>query len=305
MPLGSPGKDLKGILMKADNTKKILKYAKDNIASFEKGGVSSNEIRFFEYEGQKYVLKTPLMVGDGLSPFWLMMKNIFHFTFEKQTADFANVYNILKDNPHIPVAPFIAAGKGAMVYEFMEGKSWAEDEFPKGKENAYILGQYVGYNHQMIHKNCGVPGIEDVADFFSVALSHMERCIHEHWNSEELIDKKVRAFFETMKECCFESSRHSLIMVDICADQFLYEGENIAACVDLDAYVIGPVEWELSFLKKQVEDWDSFKAGYETYQNMPTFEKISDFFFFIMGLNSYRNKCEMEVYWSRFFVTPF
>lgn len=94
-------------------------------------------------------------------------------------------------------------------------------------------------------------------------------------------------------------------MVDICADQFLYEGENIAACVDLDAYVIGPVEWELSFLKKQVEDWDSFKAGYETYQNMPTFEKISDFFFFIMGLNSYRNKCEMEVYWSRFFVTPF
>ena len=32
---------------------KILSYAKENISSFEKGGVSSNEIRFFEYEGKK------------------------------------------------------------------------------------------------------------------------------------------------------------------------------------------------------------------------------------------------------------
>ncbi len=83
-------------------------------------------------------------------------------------------------------------------------------------------------------------------------------------------------------------------MVDICADQFLYEGEDIAACVDLDAYVIGPVEWEISFLKNQVEDWESFKAGYETYQIMPEYNELSDFFYFIMALNSYNNKREVD-----------
>lgn len=283
----------------------ILTYAKDNITSFEQGGVSSNEIRIFTYKGKKYILKTPLMAGDKLSPFWLMMRNIFHFTFEKQNSDFENVYKALKDNPHIPVSPFVIADEEAMIFEFVKGSSWDKDEFPKGKENAYRLGQYVGYNHQILHKNCGILGTEDVKDFFSIALLHMEECINAHWNSEEMIDKKVRAFFRKLKERHFKSSKYSLIMVDMCADQFLYDGENIAACVDLDAYVIGPVEWELSFLHKQVEDWESFTAGYETYQRMPALNELSDFFFFIMALNSYGNKVEIDDYWSVFFTESF
>lgn len=79
--------------------KDILKYAKKNMASFEHRAVSSNEIYAFGYEDKKYILKIPLMVGDKLSPFWLMMKNIFYFTFEKQNKNFNNVYNVLKDNP--------------------------------------------------------------------------------------------------------------------------------------------------------------------------------------------------------------
>ena len=62
----------------------------------------------------------------------------------------------------------------------------------------------------------------------------------------------------------------------------------------MDAYVIGPVEWELSFLKTQIVDWDRFKAGYETYQSMPEFENSSKLFFFIMALNAYWDKEEME-----------
>ncbi len=146
--------------------KDILKYAKDNIASFEAGNVSSNVIRFFEYDEKKYVLKTPLMVGDHLSPFWLMMKKVFHYTIERQNAALGNVYNLLKKNPHIRVAPFIIADERAMIYEFVKGNCWSEDEFPKGKDNAYKLGQYVGYNHQIVHKDCGILGIEDVPDFF-------------------------------------------------------------------------------------------------------------------------------------------
>ncbi len=287
--------------MKRQNKKDILTYAKENIALFEKGGVSSNEIRFFEYEGKKYVLKTPLMVGDNLSPFWRMMKNIFHFTFEKQNENMENVYHELEANPHVKVAPLVVADKEAMIYEFVEGKAWDEDEFPKGMDNAFQLGRYVGYNHQKMHENCGILGTEDVTDFFSLALAHMEKCIKAHWNSDELMDEWVRAYFESLKERDFESSKYSLMMVDICADQFLFDtNENILACVDLDAYVIGPIEWELSFLKTQVEDWERFKAGYETYQSMPAIGGIAEFFFFLMALNSYGDKCEMEEYRAKF-----
>lgn len=158
--------------------KDILTYAKENFSSFEQGGISSNEIRYFEYEGKKYVLKTPLMIEDRLSPFWRMMKNVFNFTFQRQNAGL--VYSVLKENPHIRVSPFITADEGVMIYEFVKGKSWTKDEFPKGKENAYRLGLYVGYNHQINHNNCGILGIEDVTDFFSIALSHMESCINTY-----------------------------------------------------------------------------------------------------------------------------
>ena len=133
----------------------------------------------------------------------------------------------------------------------------------------------------------------------------MKICIDNYWNGEEEIEKRVRAFYQILKGHHFESSKYSLMMVDICADQFLYNGEDIVACVDLDSYVIGPVEWELSFLKNQIEDWASFKAGYETYQKIPEFDKISDLFYLLMGLNSYGNKYEMEMYWSKFLMLPF
>ena len=116
----------------------------------------------------------------------------------------------------------------------------------------------------------------------------------KHWNSDDSIDKRVREFFEELKANQFVSSKYSLMMVDMCADQFLFDNENIVSCVDLDAYVIGPVEWELNFLKIQIEDWERFVEGYETYQSMPQFEDSSKLFFFLMALNEHWDKQEME-----------
>ena len=280
--------------MQRNSTVEILSYAKKNVASFQKGGVSSNEIRFFDYEGTKYVLKTALMVRDNLSPFWTMMKNVFLFTFEKQNEHLADLYSTLKDNPHIPVAAFVAADDEVMIYEYMQGDSWDEDEFPKGEDNAYKLGQYVGYNHRKSYEKCGIIGAEDVADFYHRVLVQIGECIEINWNGDEPIDKKVREYYEELKEKRFVSSKYSLMMVDMCADQFLFDNENLVSCVDLDAYVIGPVEWELSFLKTQVEDWERFVEGYETYQSMPRFEGLSKLFFFLMALNVHWDKQGME-----------
>lgn len=198
---------------------RILDYAKSNMASFERGGVSSNEIRFFEYGGKKYVLKSPLMVGDNHSPFWRMMKNLFNFTFEKQYTNFESVYNKLKCNPHIPVSTFVAADKEAMVFGFVEGQSWFQDEFPKGKKNAYRLGQYIGYNHQNSYQNCGVVGDENVGKFFSQVFEHMKTYISDYWNSEEKIDKKVSAFYQLLKEHYFESCKYSYQCGDECYEE--------------------------------------------------------------------------------------
>ena len=71
------------------------------------------------YPGQ--IRRTGSIRTDSLSPFWRMMEHVFHFTFARQNAGFGRVYNVLKDNPHIPVPVFVAADEGAMVFEYTEG----------------------------------------------------------------------------------------------------------------------------------------------------------------------------------------
>ena len=277
-----------------NNATNILSYAKNNLHTFKEIEISSNKIHLFEYNGKKYISKTPLMIRENLSPFWIMMKNIFSFIFEKQNSQLQKLYSILKDNPHIPVAPFVISDKDIMIYEFVEGESFDSDEFPKGENNAYKLGKFIGYNHKVAHKNCGIYGIEDVNNFFEKVFSHIKENIKLHWNTNSQIDKKVNQYFNLLSKNDFTSTKFSLTMIDICADQFIYKNENIICCVDLDAYVIGPVEWELTFLKNQIEDWQSFKSGYETYQSLPDFEKSSKLYLFLMALNSYHDKSEME-----------
>lgn len=33
------------------------------------------------------------------------------------------------------------------------------------------------YNHQIAHERCGIIGVEDVRDFYSNVISHIEECI--------------------------------------------------------------------------------------------------------------------------------
>lgn len=272
----------------------ILSFAKTNAASLPVLGRSSNEIRGFVFEGERYILKTSLMTNDTLSPFWRMMKNVFGYTFQRQNACLEQIDRIIQGNPSLPAASLVAADEQASVFQWMDGESLDQDAFPSGKENAYLLGKYVGFLHQTSYPHCGMINANKETDFFSAALHHMEDCIHEHWNGCEAVDQNVRAYFSFLKGQTFQTSRWVLMMADMAADQFLYHGEELACCVDLDAYVIGPAEWELGLLSRQVADWEGFKTGYELFQPLPALEKTADFCLFLMTLNECRNKQPME-----------
>lgn len=280
--------------MEKNGSPHILAAARALRASTAPIGVSSNEIRLFEWEGRRCVAKTPLMVGENLSPFWRMMKNLFGFTFEEQSRRLPLVYAELKDNPHIPVAELIAAAGDVMVYGLAEGVSREGDAFPAGRDNAYRLGQYVGWNHRVAHERCGLVGAEGVPDFHARMLRHMADCVAAHWNTDAPFDRSVRAFCQALARQPASADRYVLLMADVSADQFLYHGADIACCVDLDAYVIGPAAWELTLLQLQVADWDSFRRGYETYQPLPDFAGQSALYRFLLALNAWWDRAEME-----------
>jgi hypothetical protein len=55
----------------------------------------------FSYKGTDYVLRKQLLSEGQLSPFWQMMKDVFGSDFARQRACAKNVYDLLKENPHI------------------------------------------------------------------------------------------------------------------------------------------------------------------------------------------------------------
>jgi hypothetical protein len=70
-----------------------------------------------------------------------------------------------------------------------------------------------------------------------------------------------------------------LIMTDISANQFLFEVNEITACVDLDVYVIGPREWELALLENYVKDMDCFKVDMSNISHVQICLKLKNFMF--------------------------
>lgn len=80
------------------------------------------------------------------------------------------------------------------------------------------LGKFIGYNHQVSHKNCEIIGIEDINNFSQKLFSHIKECINLYWNTNSKIDKKVKKYFNSLNENDFTSNIFSLTMIDICAD---------------------------------------------------------------------------------------
>ena len=76
------------------------------------------------------------------------------------------------------------------------------------------------------------------------------------------------------------------MMADISANQFLFSEafDRLEAVVDLDAYVIGPREWELAVLKACVPDWESFLQGYEEKLPFPRLGESERYYSFLMAL---------------------
>lgn len=278
----------------------LKKYVQVNMNNFRVISISTNKVMEFSYKGADYILRKQLLSDEQLSPFWQMMRDVFGSDFTKQRACIRNVYDLLEKNPHIRPATLVSVDNEEkyQIYRKMSGKQWDPDEFPKCKDIAYQLGQFIGYNHSINIDNYDLPGANNSC-LHKKLMNYMQATISSHWNSEAALDIKVRDYFEKLKTKTMLSDGYSLIMTDLSANQFLFEENAITACVDLDAYVIGPKEWELALTKNCVDDYESFKKGYEYYQILPDLTETMDNYLFVMALGDVWGRAEIQSFFTK------
>ena len=278
--------------------KDMEKYIQTNMEHFRVLSVSTNKVLAFSYKGKEYILKKQALPDDGLSPFWRMMKDVFGSGFQMQRTLMKNICALLGKNPHIPVARLVLVDEAErmQVFEKMAGSAWEPDVFPEGAAIAYQLGLFTGFHHSRSYDNDELPGMGLSGPLKEKIMRHMEDTLSLHWNGEIALDASVRAYFEKLKAMDVSCEDLSLIMADISANQFLFDESVIAACVDLDAYVLGPRAWELALIENCLQDMGSFKRGYEEYLRYPDMEGAEDFYGFLMALNDIWEKGEMKAF---------
>jgi hypothetical protein len=277
-----------------EQMKNIKEHIQENMEHFQLLSFGTNKVLAFSYKEKEYVVKKQALLDDHLSPFWRMMKDIFGSGFQKQRACMKTVCGLLEENPHIPPARLVLADEEnkLQVFEKMPGGAWDPDEFPEGAGIAYQLGQFIGFNHSRSYEDFDLPGT-GIGNLKKKIMCYMEETISLHWNGIDALDASVREYFIKLKATDIACDGLSLIMTDISANQFLFEGDRITACVDLDAYVLGPKAWELALIQNCVKDMESFKRGYEKYLMFPCFKEEYIFYMFLMALGDIWSKEEM------------
>lgn len=284
-----------------EKLEKVLqeKIHKD-IKNFQLKSKSSNQLYFFDEGNNQLVLKTPNMALSELSPFWKQLQNIFGSDFITQTDNITSLAKYLYTNPHIKVPKvfYTDIEDGVFqVFERIEGASYEPDEFPIEKEINYQLGQYIGWIHSQKLQGYGIFSdnlkLKSTSKFVEDVLCSMDSIINEYWSSnQEVID-----YFRNIQSVIPKDlGSFSLIMPDISANQFVYSKDlkRINAVVDIDAYVIGPINFELTVLEMCLSDNSSFKKGYEEYCELPCFKSFRSFYRFLIYLNDPQDSIELK-----------
>ena len=72
------------------------------------------------------------------------------------------------------------------------------------------------------------------------------------------------------------------IMPDLSPTQFLVDGDDIAGLVDIESYVRGPIELELTALEFRLQHVDAFRQGYEQHRELPSIAHCRDVYRFLI-----------------------
>jgi len=277
--------------MKEQLEKGLKEKIHKDIRNFKLMSKSSNQLYSFEAGNKQLVLKTPNLELSNLSPFWKQLRNIFDSDFITQTNNVTSLVKYLNKNPYIK-APEVfyteTEEKAFQVFQRIEGSGYEPDEFPSNEELNYQIGQYIGWMHSKRFKGYGIYSeelkLKSSSKFLKDVLASMESIIKEYWSTNQ----EVLNYFKNIQRVIPDDlGSFSLIMTDISANQFVYSNDfkRINSVVDIDAYVIGPINFELTVLEMCLTNCSSFKKGYEEYCKLPKFKSFRAFYRFLVYLN--------------------
>lgn len=226
---------------------------------------SSNKIYLAKTDSGLQIVKIPIFKpGDKLSPFWNQLNEIFGLTTKSKFEQQPELSQILSNISPLPFTiPEVRKHGSYFIMDYVNGASIEADEFPLNDLVGDQIGKYIRAAHALNYQGYGILShpVRDRSFFLDTLAKTMSNTIREFWNN----DKELHILLDQVVSKFSISGNFSLIMPDISANQFVYTSDKhqeISGLVDLDSYVIGPVEMELVVLEYVLAGSQSFLKSY-------------------------------------------
>jgi hypothetical protein len=250
---------------------------------------SSNDVYRCEGAGRVVAVRIPRVDRSEPSAFWRQMGDIFGLTFPPPWQHLRAVEVAIGGTsvacPKV-LATTQVAGRPVSITTWLEGERWEPDDLPPAPAAHESLGRFLATMHQQAVRGFGLLDrpLRPLADYHAAALGSARMTAERSWaGARPAADRLLRVMAES--EPAAVATSCAVVMPDIAANQFLFLAGDLAAVVDLDAYVAGPVELELTVAEWCLTDPASFARGYRTVAPLPEFGPFRRFHRASMLLN--------------------
>ena len=238
--------------------------------------------------------------ADKSTVFWKGLNLLFGATFEDSIKSQKNISEYLNHLNVIPVPKLLKADytsdnplhKPYVILERMEGESLVkgselEQNFMQDADVAYKLGEFLTKIHADKYDFFGnmAKTRYPLSDFPKHLFNTMKTLASTPKASQDKLVQEMLPFFLRQAENLKPPTAMGMIMLDLWPSQFLSSNGNISALIDIESYVIGPIELELVLLELWLTRLDKFKEAYlESGVLWPDFEETRELYRFFLFL---------------------
>jgi Ser/Thr protein kinase RdoA (MazF antagonist) len=272
-----------------------------SVEYIDPGYPNSNYVWMVETEDGPRVLKVS---GDthkkSEHTFWPGLRTLFGCQPLAEIAEQASLSVHLNDHGEIPVPRILKhelsnepLGRPYIIVEKMSGtpspyNSSQHETFVSSVEIMEQFGRHIGKLHSTRYTHFG--NFSQTRSFlpenFPQRLAHTMKELSSYvWADDTEVQESIPKFVNMVEK--MPTPEHiSLIMPDIVPGQFLFEDDRITALIDIESYVRGPIELELTVIELWINDAAAFQKGYEEvrkcFPNLDEVRTVYRFFIYLL-----------------------
>lgn len=261
---------------------------------------SSHTVFLHETVSQKEVIKVLNSQSAEESPFWQGMADFFGVCLKQQLQHFESLYPLIAQYSPLEIPTLLQTlvvpneSIWAIKTDFLLGQSVQSEQVTA--QMVRQLAEHLARLHQVQSDRFGYIVGKAKTETKPSWSQHLKQQLTHLLTVHPILSSTEKEALLGQIDARFQPSAYGVIMPDLRWDQFLQQEGTLTGLTDLDALVLGPVEFDWVLLEYLLtpEQAQIFCTEYERHRAIPEIEPVRSvyrvmlFFMNVLGEKNYQ-----------------